>query len=376
MKNDDLKYSVALDLLQVVYELPDDYIMNFPSSKGGYTVDRITNKIRNFNNAYVIYNHNIIKVAEVYTSPNKGFYKKNEILLKVDNQLLYHEDFYKIIKQLEEKYNLSFVRINAIHIAIDSPINKKAYTLLTKISRNHKSVVINNNNLKLSSNNLNYDNGTYATFHLGSSKSILTASFYNKSLELKKSSKHYIVNFWKKNGLNLSEDIYRIEFKFKYKRIKDFNLDILKIKDIKNLNIILINEIKNKKWLTFYKVKAQDNKRGVKKETLIRNGSEYRWMHWNNLPVNNKLLPKNNTNITPDIINQIKTTITTLLKFIKKNPFIPNNEKIATIEELAKKNGLEEYTITKIYHYFPYNNKLKDLYFDIYNLKDELEYYS
>ena len=383
-KNEFNKYSISLDLVQFVcYNNTNELQKRLADNTIQlYTVEKRHNRNPNFRYNYKIHNNSNEEIADIFIVPSNHVYKYDEVLIKISNHLLYQQNLLSTIENLLHNLNLTFIRINELHIAIDSMLNAKIMDILRRISKGHKTIALNNNTIKLSSDNFDYNNEKYTTYHLGSKKSDLTASVYNKTLEITASGKDYIKQYWALNGLDITKEIFRFEVKLKYKRIKKYNLTLSMINKVNVLSAIIVKEIKENEWINFYNVKARDkiklNEKKITKQTLIKRGSKIRWMHWNHFPSQMELLTNNIAPNHKQNINKYKTTITTLLQKIKGNLFISYDSELEIIRELALKYNLETFTQKKISDLFYTNqsNKMyQELHSQIYKLDDELELY-
>jgi hypothetical protein len=194
-------------------------------------------------------------------SKNELFFAKDVVKVEFTNHTLYSGVWQIIYDNLNRK-GLKYSSCSRIDIAIDGVgYLQEMLNIYAKQNKNNESILLKNNSEKrsiFSAKVLNPKTRLFENFNIGSSGGNKMITIYNKSLEIVKSGKNYIQEFWLKNGvvnkladLNAQiqylkskekrgtqayyiegqENIYRFEIRLKsesIKEIKKFSIDLLK----------------------------------------------------------------------------------------------------------------------------------------------------
>lgn len=163
---------------------------------------------------------------------------------------------------------------------------------------------------------------------VGSAKSDKQVSIYNKPSEIKASNKTYITGFWKNNGMDVSDDITRVELRMGSKIANRY--DWTRFDDPEYLASILKTELKN--YLEFYYIGKDSNKhRAYKNKSMeIINFDS----------IGGKLLDKRE-NKPPSDVYRAKQTVKNALR----EEYINGND---TIPSIIREYSLSEWLDTKL----------------------------
>lgn len=212
-----------------------------------------------FKNVTELY-HNSDLVCIIVYNPRSTILDKNLIQIKYANKQLYHAGLFDLIQMVESDLNLQFVGFSRIDLAYDFNSFYKSLSPELFINRVASGKYIKKGlaNYKFIAKNQNKVIWQY--FRIGSDTSNIQGYLYNKTAEMRdKKNKPYIVEGWKNSGLDLSKDVWRLEFSIKgdawnlIDRVTNENIEhsciILYSDDLKeNVFSLLVDKL-----FTFYK---------------------------------------------------------------------------------------------------------------------------
>lgn len=190
-------------------------------------------------------------VYPTLTAKNEMSLPKDACSLKIENHLLYTSDWMIIFELICEKLQIIVNNVSRLDIAIDNTQNIKDFMgfyvsrLEKKLKRAGKSPKQHENGAV---NGIRFDeDGGYASFKIGSSKSDKYITIYNKTSEIQsKSNKKYIIDFWKNTGIDTDKTIYRTEIRLNSKALQTIkNFEIDKLDDKKYLASIFKTQAEN-----------------------------------------------------------------------------------------------------------------------------------
>ena len=187
--------------------------------------------------------------------------------LKVFNRHLYHAGWTDTINEFLFSSDLRIRTITRLDIALDSTedLTQSVHNLL--LSSQYRKV----GKVSIAPQSVT-EGAKWEGLKIGSMKSDIYGSVYNKTRELKKwdGAKDYIPKHWKLNGMDASSDISRLEIHLRWKRLKlidnwQDNLDISCLEDAPYLASLMRTAMKG--WLEFeYTGKDTNKARRAKKE--------------------------------------------------------------------------------------------------------------
>ena len=280
------KVCITLDWLSVYFV---DKLGLVPEAVGIDDVKQITEtiSIRFFGKGteHYKYTWHVLKNGEFLATilshtRNEKFVKKGVIKIDFKNHLLYTASLWPLYYELIDVFKLEYKNIGRVDIAIDGlnyvmdfmnlyvkqepdkKVMEMCYEGLRKVMKAKKGTInkpveMKGGRARLNCKVLDRKSMKYQNFGLGVSSARKSISMYNKSLDIVKSGKTYIQDFWIANGvcttvlpisalqpiykdredkiyLDGFENIYRFEVRLKgemISQIKDFKVEWLKDKD-------------------------------------------------------------------------------------------------------------------------------------------------
>jgi|LSQX01.2.fsa_nt_gb hypothetical protein len=344
-------YTINLDWLQfVVTPTVEDYSIDHYNDQNLHLEKVKTHHNTNFLNCHkVVYKGQ--EVMEIYSNPINQTHKKNEQCAKVLNHMLYQSGCINVIYELLDILNLRFERLSRVAIALDGRANHKTLDYLNRYLKT-KTIQINNDNLGITPFNFRKKDLKWDGFTIGHKRSQKYARVYNKSNELISNQKHYIIQYWVSNSIDITHnDVTRFELELGYKHLKKYNLkNPADLFDTGYLGELLRQETIY--WLKIYKVKLRDIK-SQRKEKAISKGKEIEYIKWSKLPSTTK--PLDMVEYLPDERLNAKKSLTFSLEQIRKDPTSTATQShINHITTISSDFGLENYVLNKINEKFPY----------------------
>jgi hypothetical protein len=263
------------------------------------------------------------------------FFAPNSMQFKMDNHLLYTEDWLGYYAELLNTMGWNHNSLSRVDIGLDGQ-GAKAYKseVIKTFSTRSKTKIVGKTRIKPS-----FVNGHVEHVEIGSRKSDKYGRIYNKTEELGQSNKTYISNYWKNSNLKSEDETWRLEIEMKSKQFKKGNYDLWRLNDANYLASILRTELKG--WVSFYRETTDTNKhRAMKKNTK-------ELIDWES--IGGRLLERSEAKKPSDIF-KAKATIKNLLRF--KEVFGLNNA-----EELIEHFDLHEWYDSKALYWFEDNAK-------------------
>lgn len=214
-----------------------------------------------FNSHFVLFYKKEQCAHILLNSKNEVFFKKDVVKVEFSNHTLYSGVWIEVYNALEA-FSLKYKGVGRVDIAIDG-VNylHKMLNLYAKQTVQNRTIILKNSSeirARFSAKVLNNKTMLFENFNIGAQGGTKMITVYNKSLEIVKSGKTYIQEFWLRNGIlkqaaNLDtlqkelntlekkgletfhltgyENIYRFELRLKseaIKEIEDFDIDMLK----------------------------------------------------------------------------------------------------------------------------------------------------
>jgi hypothetical protein len=341
-------YTINLDWLQFVCTCNNP--SSLFSSKGGKS-EIYAEKVSVHRNPNFKLLHRIIyygnEVMEIFSNPNNSAHERNEMQIKITNQLLYQQDWVDTVNTLLNHLGLKFSRLSRVDIALDGEQNLKVIDHFNKFSKSH-TVQVGNDALSILPLKFNKHDHRWIGWSVGKSNSGISAKLYHKDEELQESNKSFIRKFWIRNGIN-PNNVGRFEITLIFKRLKKYNIKNLDVfTDPEFLCSLFENELCP--WLRMFSVRKRDML-NHKKEVAIKKGREIRYIKWNRLPNKTQLLPTFDY-VTDSTYINARNSISFGLREIRKYPYEQHEENIHVILNYATKYYLQEYLGYKIQQVF------------------------
>jgi hypothetical protein len=344
-KKREISYAINLDWLQIVCLNSSKKDFNNYKDKNILIRKNKTNHNPNFNYSYSIIVNNE-EIIELHSSPRNNYiYNEFDVLLRVQNKVLYDCEWMQILSDILNALSLEFLKITRLDIALDSEDLINQMSIFWRSIKTN-TVVKGNKSLKINGIDHREGESKFSSYTVGTPKSSKYASLYNKSEEILKSEKIYIKDFWVLNGLNISHDIGRFELRLTNKFIKKYIIN-----SISDLTAGLLSEILRKEvtdWLKFYRVKLKDIKRLRKDIALQKSGKEIEFIKWQYLP--KSTIGLNHSDYTGKPIFNAKRSITFSINELSKFDGVYNthNTNVQFIENIMDNYGLYSFTLSKV----------------------------
>jgi hypothetical protein len=266
-------FTVVTDKLEILLKgrIPDN---SFLSKDYGLFL------IRNHNIKNPLFEecHNLILEGEalgnifIGKTSQSRFQTAYPVLLSIHNHILYQQNYpRKIEKAIQLMQPVVFEKFYKLDIAIDGQ------NLIDEHNRLMNSSIFKRKRKVLNSAILDDDSKSPISSRLGSLHSDKYISMYNKTLEIEKSKKEYIKEFWRLNGMNY-EQIDRIEGRMKMKELVNFGA----LTQIDNPNYLL----------AFFKQKFDGYLEFVHKNDKTKTKGLIDWSLVNNINIEKNKLTK------------------------------------------------------------------------------------
>lgn len=231
----------------------------------------------------ILYNNSLI--GHLSFTPFNPIFRGDLMCLDFDNRFLYTNNFRNIIALFFETFELSLNNIEVIEVCLDTNINvlnkfKYITNRLGSVYRYNRKNIKNGliysesviNKIE-NDNKINVGNGVYSInmndIKEKSKRLYDTFKIYNKSDEVRmRTYKEYILEYLSNNGLDTSNDVYRLEFSILGRSIKKrkIKFNLLNILDSSKINELFekyydvyldfrLNDKKEKRFSRLQKIK-------------------------------------------------------------------------------------------------------------------------
>ncbi len=340
-------YTINLDLFQLIC-VPRNNTLMVDKYKGSFLcLERtINHKNPNFRYCYKIYYHGF-EVSELFTCPLNDKHLNDEVSFKVNNAILYLNNWTYLVEFIVNELDLRIKRMEKLAIAIDGNSNLKILDYCRRYLRNH-TIQINNDKIKITPKDFTKTELRWSGYLIGCKKYEKFARVYDKTKEIKKSGKTYIMEFWKQNGLT-DNNVGRFELELGHRHLKKYKFNTIHEFGSCHLMTQLIHD-EVQDWLKFYKVKLVDIKT-KRKDVALRKAKELEYVKWSKLP--NTSYPLETITIFPNDMLNAKKSITFALKELRKNPNANDTyQTFDYIMNVTMRYNLENYLTAKIKYIF------------------------
>ena len=278
-------------------------------------------------------------------TPFSSVLRNESSLLKIENRFLYSSELDYLLQSFFKTTGARFQSISRLDIAIDfnyflngyHPQKLIADYLQGKVERNGRGI------FTVMGAEKNVKDYTYLRF--GSRSSDVTVILYNKSLEMQEvKHKDYIYQKWLQLGLDVSKDVWRLEFSLKSKAKYFVNTSTAEIQTL-TLDCIFDNVFLkelaiglSKRYFRFVDPKTATRKTRMKDVDLLDTSGA----------VMDKINIKNNTDVT----RREKILLKNMFRLSQKHSSVPSSvsDEAKTIKEwLTRTPVLEDYYNRKKY---------------------------
>lgn len=338
------KYTINLDWLQFVTKKTKE--INFTGYQSSNLIISETNGYNpNFYKCYVVSMLGT-DICELHVNPTNKNYSADEVSVKVNNGLLYTQDFVASVEKVMVELGLECTRISRIDIALDGSDNLKINEYIKRYTRTD-TIQINNDNLKICGDTFNKKAVKFDTYYIGRKKYQKVAQSYNKTQEISSSKKNYITKYWELNNLNTEKEVGRFELQLGSRHLKKYGITSLRqLADTTFIGSIFKDEVGS--WFKMYQVKKKDIK-AHRKNIAIAKGRELKIFKWNHIPhesIGLKLI-----DVQPNQEHQAKRTVSfSLDHLISKYPnnYSTSGNTVNYIQSVANNYDLDHFASKKI----------------------------
>ena len=168
-----------------------------------------------FNSVEDVYLNNYY-IASVQSIPRSKILNDDMVIIKFINKVLYDVNLWNIVDKFIDSTGLTYVGMTRLDVCAD--FNRFKY------NRHPENLI--NDFMKLNIRKVGQGKGTvhfeqsnkmkYQTIKFGTGKSLICSYLYNKTKELKQvKMKDYIIDRWQASGLDIEQDVWRLEFSIK-----------------------------------------------------------------------------------------------------------------------------------------------------------------
>lgn len=207
-------------------------------------------------------------------TPLSSILDERMVLLKIDNAYLYDKSYHTHLTEIINKLQLTIIGISRLDICADfnhfhNNINPHNFIKNFFKCRYRKIGFSKFKAMGEQKKSIEFD---YLRF--GTNNSVCCSYLYNKSKEMSEvKEKSYIRDTWQSSGLDMSKDIWRLEFSIKGNQIKINKLDTGELLDI---TVDMLRDYSNLKLIyyslqdSYFKFRFDTGKKNVTREKTIQ----------------------------------------------------------------------------------------------------------
>lgn len=205
-----------------------------------------------FKHRYNVLNKNEQVATILAHTRNEKFVKRGTVKIDFRNDLLYSSDLWPTYDTIAHIFRLEYKNISRMDIAVDGMNHLYEFLNVFVKQEKHNQVVLNKGSVTIVPKIEDRATMKYQNFLISGSKARKQVTIYNKSLDIVRTGKHYIQQYWKQNGLLKQlmpleflakaltaekiyledyQNIFRFEVRVRGERIaeiKDFSVEMLK----------------------------------------------------------------------------------------------------------------------------------------------------
>lgn len=188
--------------------------------KSAYEFTLLPHGSRHFKELWEVYNEDGDKYAIIQRVPHSSIISSDGCIIQLCNRELYRPHYAAEFILFLSAHNFTYKSISRLDVCFDSNILRNRLRHSTFIRKIMTGEVLKNNQNKVQWNFSSIANVGKPmecnSCSFGSKSSGVSTKMYNKTLEMKEQkNKPYITENWVCNGLNVNEDVWRIEISIK-----------------------------------------------------------------------------------------------------------------------------------------------------------------
>ena len=184
---------------------------NIPPT-GDYTIKQSEYGTKIFAEIYYYYFQGK-QVATVTTKPRSTALHSDLSIIKFENWCLYIPNLFDFVNYVLNMIGFEVKGFSRLDLALDFNHFENGIDGHTLISQFVKDEYLHNGRGKFAISGVQKFSSVFEYLRLGSQSSPVRAYLYNKSTEMAEvKQKNYITDMWRKEGLDLLKDVWRLEF--------------------------------------------------------------------------------------------------------------------------------------------------------------------
>jgi hypothetical protein len=202
------KHLIALDFLSIGVELKHNFVMieGQKTKVFNKTTLHLTNrKTPNFSEIYDIEVSGLI-VGELRYRCNKPTIGEKYAIIKFSNELLYSINLYGIYQRIKSDIKFRFNKINQVDIALDQSATDDKHIKFAYDYARGKIQFVGSQQVRI-----DFQKQVIRSVYIGARQSGKFIRCYYKKQELQVSNKLYISEYWQKNNLDTTGEVFRTE---------------------------------------------------------------------------------------------------------------------------------------------------------------------
>lgn len=268
------------------------------------------------------------KIATLESKPHSKILHEKSALLKIENKYLYSSALFEYITMLIDYLNAEVINISRLDICADFTHFKNRLEPATLINRYLKEKIFRIGRGKFTVIGSQQDVRSVEYLRFGTKHSAVNTYLYNKSKEMREvRHKAHIAEAWKQNGLQETQDIWRLEHSLKAEALTYFDTstgEIVKVtlESLKNNQFVAnLFESLTEQYFEFRINDGQKNKSRMKKLQLFVNSD----LCYKRIKLTNEI----------DVTKRDKVLMKNIYKFNRRNVTADQETQKASVKLLA-----------------------------------------
>lgn len=214
-------YAINVDWLQVYcHDANIGFLNVIYFEKSNYEFVLLPHGSRHFKEIWEVYNEDGEKYAIIQRTPHSGIISSDGAIIQLCNRELYRPHYAAEFLLFLSAHKFAYKSISRLDICFDSNTLRNNLRHSSLIKSLMQGTVLKNNQSKVQWNFSSIANVgkpmVCNSCSFGSKSSGVSTKMYNKTLEMKEQkNKPYITENWVYNGLNVNQDVWRIEISIK-----------------------------------------------------------------------------------------------------------------------------------------------------------------
>lgn len=214
-------YAINVDWLQVFCHDGNSGMLNvIYFERSAYEFRLLPHGSRHFKELWEVYNEDGDKYAIIQRNPHSSIISSDGSIIQLCNRELYRPHYSAEFLLFLSAHKFTYKSISRLDVCFDSNELRNRLRHSSLIKGLMQGTILKNNQSKVQWNFSSIANVgkpmVCNSCSFGSKSSGVSTKMYNKTLEMKEQkNKPYITENWVYNGLNVNEDVWRIEISIK-----------------------------------------------------------------------------------------------------------------------------------------------------------------